>query len=106
VTPDPFDRPLDAMLERLRVHDIRYEWHTDQLDRWDLSCPICAASTTLREPYKGAAVTVRCDGGCHESRILAALAAEPHGYDAGLELAEAVSALAWRALELLESSCR
>ncbi len=75
--PDPFDRPLDAMLERLRVHAIRYQWHADQLDRWDTTCPICVEPATLREPY-----------------------------DAGLELAEAASAVAWRALELLEASCR
>lgn len=104
--PDPFDRPLDTLLERLRAHGIGYMWHADQLDRWDTSCPICGEPMTLREPYKGAAVAIRCDNGCHESRMVAALATEPNRRDEGLDLAEAASEIAQRALKLVETSCR
>jgi hypothetical protein len=106
VRPDPFARPLDATLERLRAHGITYRCHIDHLDRWVTFCPICGDSLTLREPYVGAAVAVRCDGGCHESRIVGALAAEPSPHDEGLDLAEAVADIARRAIELLEDRCQ
>jgi hypothetical protein len=104
--PDPFDRPLDATLERLRVHRIAYRPHYADIDRWITSCPICAEELVLHEPYIGSPVTVRCASLCHEQRIVAALAAEPPRFDEGLALAEGASEIAHRALELLEESCR
>jgi hypothetical protein len=103
---DPFARPLDATLERLRVHGIPYRGDYSDIDRWLTSCPVCAEELLLHEPYLGAPVTVRCASQCHESRIVAALAAEPHSQDAGLDLAEGVSEIAHRALDLLEERCR
>lgn len=103
---DPFDRPLDAMLERLRVHGITYGRPGTEIDRWVTSCAVCGQPMMLHEPYLGSPVTVRCSAGCHESRVVRALAAEPHRYDEGLDLAEDASAAAWRALDLLEQACR
>jgi hypothetical protein len=104
--PDPFSRPLDAVLERLRVLRLGYRPHPDDLERWIATCPICGNEMILRENYVGAAVTVICGHGCHETRIVAALAAEPRCYDEGPALAEDASDIAHRALELLEESCR
>lgn len=75
--PDPFDRPLDALLERLRIHGRRYRPHPHDLERWIATCPVCGNEMGLREPYVGAAVSVVCGHGCHETRIVHALAAEP-----------------------------
>jgi hypothetical protein len=105
--PDPFDRPLDALLERLRIHQLSHRPHPDDLERWIATCPCCGNEMVLREPYIGAAVTVICGHGCHETRIIAALAADPLiPGSQGLDLAEDASAIAQRALELLEASCR
>jgi hypothetical protein len=103
---DPFDRPLDAALERLRVHNLAYRPHHADVDRWIATCPLDGEEMTLHEPYVGSWVTVRCAGGCHEARIIAALAAEPQQPDQGLDRAEETSDIAWRALELAESLCR
>jgi hypothetical protein len=104
--PDPFDRPLDATLERLRILGLPYRPHFAHVDRWVAVCPCCQGELHLREPFVGSAVTVSCDGGCHESRIVAALAAEPPNYDVGLSLAEEASDIAHRALEIAEQPCR
>jgi len=105
--PDPFDRPLDATLERLRVHSLAYRPHFDLVDAWLATCPIDGEELLLHEPYVGAAVTILCAGGCHESRIVHGLAAEPsYSSIQGLDLAEDVSSIAHRALELVESLCR
>jgi hypothetical protein len=101
----PEDRPLDVTLERLRVHAIAYRPDYADIARWLSECPICSEELLLHEPYVGAPVTVRCSGGCHETRIVAALAAEPRR-DEGIALAEAASGVAHRALELLEESCQ
>ncbi|HEY4429235.1 MAG TPA: hypothetical protein VGN08_13615 [Solirubrobacteraceae bacterium] len=75
---DPFERPLDALLERLRVHSIAYRPDFEAVDRWRTSCPCCSGELILHEPYVGSAVVVRCvEGECHESRIVDALAARP-----------------------------
>lgn len=100
------DRPLDALLERLRWHELAYRPHHDDVERWIATCPSCGNEMVLREAYPGAPVTVICGHGCHESRIVAALAAEPRPDDEGLALAEDASEIAHRALELLEESCQ
>jgi hypothetical protein len=107
--PDPFERPLDALLERLRVHGLDYR-PAKAWDTWTATCPVCGNSMLLRERFRGAAVELNCIwGGCHESRIVAALAEPPgiSGEDA-LQLAEGLSAVAHRALALLEGvpSCQ
>jgi hypothetical protein len=104
--PDPFDRPLDACLERLRVHGIPYRPDFAEIDRWIARCPVCADELLLHEPYRGSAITVRCGGGCHESRIVEGLAAAPRRPDEGLDIAEQASDIAHNALELLERSWR
>lgn len=103
---DPFDRPLVALLERLRWHELDYRCLVDDLQLWRATYPCCRGETTLREPFRGGPVTIRCAGlGCDETRIVAALAAAP-GRGDGLDLAEGASAIAHRALELLERSCQ
>jgi hypothetical protein len=104
--PDPFDRPLDTLLERLRVQGISYGSDPEQIDRWITSCLICGNRTMLFEPYVGGPVTIRCVDACDEARIVAALAVEPHGHDEGLDLAEQATVIARRALGLVEASCR
>jgi hypothetical protein len=105
--PDPFDRPLDVLIERLRWHELGYRWSEDDLRLWRAICPCCRDEMTLRESYVGGPVSIRCAGlGCDETRVVAALAAEPYRPEEGLDLAEGMSALAHRALELLESRCR
>jgi hypothetical protein len=102
--PDPFERPLDALLERLRIHGLDYRPHRTDVECWLADCPVCGSQMLLRERYIGAPAEARCTfGGCHESRIVAALA-EPPGISAevALELAEQASAIAHRALAQLE----
>jgi hypothetical protein len=103
---DPFDRPLDCLLERLRFHELAYRPKHDDIERWITSCPICGEELLLHEPFVGSAVTVRCAGSCHETRIVGRLAAEFCRPDLALELAEQVSRVAHRALELLEARCQ
>jgi hypothetical protein len=103
---DVFDRPLDATLERLRVHGLAYRPHFDRVDAWIATCPVDGEELLLHEPYLGSPVVVRCTGECHESRIIAALAAPPYDPGPGLGLAEEAAAIAHRALELAESLCQ
>jgi hypothetical protein len=103
--PDPFDRPLDTVLELLRVHQLAYRPHHEDVERWIAECPICRDEMALRESYVGGPVTIICRQLCHESRIASALASEPRPAE-GLDLAEAASRIAHQALALVESSCR
>jgi hypothetical protein len=76
---DPFDRPLDALLERMRRHGIAYRPDLGALDVWLATCPVCGGSLALRlvERGMGGPVAITCVNGCHESRVFAALAAAP-----------------------------
>jgi hypothetical protein len=77
--PDPFDRPLDALLERMRWHKLIYRWDIRDLTVWHAPCPVCGGCLALRlvERYVGGPVSITCVNDCHESRIVAALAAAP-----------------------------
>ena len=98
---DPWARPLDCVLERLREHNLDYRPHPDDVERWRATCPCCGNELGLREPYIGSAVEVVCGFGCHVSRIIDALAREPKG-DSSLVLAEEAADLARRAIRLAE----
>ena len=101
---DPFDRPLDALLERMRWHSLEYRPHPGHVDRWVADCPVCdaqwpalelvehpsVARPLLAEEFVGGPVSAICMNGCHESRIIAALAATPkqaQGKDASRQAA-------------------
>jgi hypothetical protein len=98
---DPFERPLDATLERLRAHGQDYRPHPHDLERWRATCPSCGNEMELRERHIGAAVEVVCGLGCDVSRIIDALAREP-SRDSSLVLAEEAANLARRAIRLAE----
>jgi hypothetical protein len=78
--PDPFDRPLDALLERIRWHGLDHTGDPEAIDAWVAPCPVCGCGRpALRfvERYVGGPVSITCVSGCHETRIVAALAAAP-----------------------------
>jgi hypothetical protein len=105
---DPFARPLDAALERMRVHSLGYTPHPGDIRRWVGRCPSCREyALVLHEPFVGGSVSVTCGRSCDESRIIAGLAAAPEVLsDHALELAEQGADLARRAIELADRSCR
>ena len=110
--PDPFARPLDHALERLRAHQLPYVGDAARLHVWRAVCPCCRVPNwmlTLRERGRGGAIDLRCAAGCKDAEVRAALerdptegrieAAEARAADA-LELAEQAREIAVRALEL------
>ena len=100
--------PVDRVLELLRAAGLPYKWHDTQLSRWDSTCPACLTGTwNLTIIDRGSAVDLRCRDRCSEEQILSALKERPRLLTtqererAALELAEAASAIAHRALELV-----
>jgi hypothetical protein len=97
---------LDRTLELLRAAGLPYRWHETQLSRWDSCCPRCLSGTwDLTIVDRGQTVALRCQGGCTEQQIVEALQERPALLEA-LELAEAASELAHRALKLAEEAAR
>ena len=102
---------LDRTLELLRAAGLPYKWHPTQLNRWDSCCPRCLSGEwDLTIIDRGQTVALRCRGGCTEEQIVEALQERPallvaqDGENKALELAEAASALAHRALKLAEEA--
>jgi hypothetical protein len=98
---------VDRLLEMLRSADLPYRWHPTQLSRWDSTCPACVTGEwNLTVIDHGPTVTLRCRNGCREREIVKALRERPallvaqEREQVALELAEAVSSLAHRALDL------
>jgi len=112
---DPFARPLDHALERLRVHGLPYSGHPERVSVWRSVCPSCRIGEwclTLREHGHGGSIDLRCSVGCTDSEIRVALERDPA--ERRIEAAEAREARAWevvgqlrtltvRALELVAS---
>lgn len=97
---DPFDRPLDRALERLRTHGLPYRGDAARLNIWHAICPFCRApawALTLREHGHGGSIELRCAAGCDQVDIAAALDATPAAWR--IEAAEARSAEALRLAE-------
>jgi len=99
--------PLDRVLELLRDAALPYRWHESQLSRWDSTCPSCVAGEwNLTIIDHGSSVTVRCRSGCSEKQVVQSLKKRPalrvaqEREEVALELAEAGSAIAHRALKL------
>ncbi len=100
--PDPFARPLDRVLERLRAHGLPYRGDERHLSTWHAVCPFCRVpdwTLALREHGYGGSIALRCVAGCTEADIHRALEREPA--EAGIENAEARAA---EALELAEQA--
>jgi hypothetical protein len=110
--PDPFSRPLDHALERLRVHGLIHRGDAERFNTWHAVCPSCrvpAWTLLLREHGHGGSIDLRCAAGCTEHDIRDALERDPAGArieaaDAkaaeALALAEEAHDLAARSLEL------
>ncbi len=102
--PDPFARPLDALLQRLREAGLPYYWSQTDLKIWKAVCPSCRApewGLSVRESYVGGQVTVRCAGGCSDGEIRTALDAAAREVDPyALELAVQARDIAEAALAL------
>lgn len=95
--PEPFDRPLDHALERLRTHGLPYRGDAARLNTWHAVCPFCrvpAWTLTLREHGHGGSIDLRCTAGCDPADIAAALDADPAAWR--IEAAEAREAVAWK----------
>jgi hypothetical protein len=79
---DPWQRPLDRILLALREWCLdAYRAHPERLGLWSSFCPACHSfdrrTLAVREPHRGAAVSLWCRRGCSEGAILAALYPEP-----------------------------
>lgn len=112
---DPFARPLDRALERLRAHGLPYCGDATHFHTWHAVCPHCrvpAWTLTLREYGHGGKIGLRC-AGCESADVAAALEADPAARR--IEAAQAREAEAWalvaelrvlaaRALELAAAS--
>jgi hypothetical protein len=93
---DPFARPLDHALERLRAHGLPYRADPTRFDTWHAVCVFCrvgAWTLTLRERGVGGEINLRCAAGCSDGEIRQVL--ERHPADAQIEAAEAGTAEAW-----------
>lgn len=108
---EPIRRPLDAILLGLRAHSIGYRPDLERPDRWTADCPLCRTlgSLALTEHGDGRAASIRCSTGCDESKIIAALAAEPAGViveqlELALRAADDARALAADALQRLAAA--
>lgn len=109
---DPFARPLDRALERLRVHGLPHRADAEHFNTWHAACPSCRVpdwTLLLREHGRGGSIDLRCVAGCAEHEIRDALERNPaeariEAADAraveALELAEQARDLAARALAL------
>jgi hypothetical protein len=110
---DPFARPLDHALERLRIHGLPHRADAEHVHTWHAVCPSCrvpAWTLLLREHSHGGSIDLRCAAGCAEHDIHGALERDPaeariEAADArateALELVEEARDLAARALELV-----
>jgi hypothetical protein len=100
---DVFAQPLDACLLQLRAAGLRYR-STDDLKIWTSNCPACrwpGYSLTIREPYVGGPITLRCDSRCSDGEIRAALDVAAREIDPfALEIAEDAARIAAQAVEL------
>lgn len=105
---DPFGRPLDHALERLRTHGLPYGGDAARINTWHAVCPFCrvpAWTLTLREHGHGGSTDLRCASSCNQADIAAALDADPAGWR--IEAAEAHEAVAWEIIaELLALAVR
>ena len=100
--PDPFARPLDHALERLRVHELPYRADVRRFDIWQSVCPSCLVGDwmlTVRERGLGGEINLRCAAGCGEIDIRRALERDPA--DARVEALEASADEAWAICENL-----
>jgi hypothetical protein len=94
--PDPFARPLDHALERLRAHGLPYRGDAVRFNTWRAVCPFCrvpAWTLVLREHGQGGSIDLRCASGCDQADIATALGADPAAWR--IEAAEAHEAVAW-----------
>jgi hypothetical protein len=99
---DPFARPLDRALQRLRAHGLPYKADGTRVDVWRAVCPFCRVpdwTLSLREHGYGGPLALQCAAGCTEPEINRALDQEPA--EARIEAAEARAA---EALELAEQA--
>ena len=115
---DPFARPLDHALERLRAHALPYRADVEHLTTWHAVCPACrvaAWTLLLREHGRGGSVALRCAAGCDEADIRTALERDPAEHQIetaearaaeALTIAERARDLAARALELAATAQR
>jgi hypothetical protein len=90
---DPFARPLDHALERLRVHGLPHHADAEHFNTWHAACPSCrvpAWTLLLREHGHGGSIDLRCAAGCAEHDIRDAL--ERHPAEARVEAADARAA--------------
>jgi hypothetical protein len=103
---DVFAQPLDATLLALRVAGLPYQW-TDDLKVWRAVCPACrwpGYCLTIREPYIGGPISLRCESRCSDAEIRAALVAAAHEIDPfTLEIAEDARDVAEQALRAAEA---
>lgn len=94
---DPFARPLDRALLRLRVHGLPYRADERHTSTWAAVCPTCrvpAWTLGIREHGYGGSIDLGCSTGCESADIAAALEADPAVWR--IEAAEAREAEAWR----------
>lgn len=101
---DPFSRPLDHALERLRTHGLPHRGDTRHFHTWRAVCPSCRVpdwTLTLRERGYGGPIVIRCAVGCSETEVNDALAREPA--EARIEAAEVREAHAWEIAEQLRT---
>jgi hypothetical protein len=101
---NPFSRPLDRALERLRAHRLPHRGHPTRFDTWSAVCPACRTpdwTLTLRERGYGGVIDVRCVAGCTSAEIHGALERDPS--EARVEAAEAREAQAWEIVEELRA---
>jgi len=92
--------PLDVALRRLREHRLLYRWDEKDLRSWWATCPCCRADAwtlRLREPYRGAPISLYCESGCSHVEVRAALEQTP--VHPRIEALECSEAQAWRIAE-------
>ena len=106
--PDPFARPLDHALERLRAHGLPYRANEHRFDTWQAVCPSCLVgdwTLTLLERRVGGEIRLGCGAGCDEREVRRAL--ERDAAEARLDAAEARTAEVWAiAMRLREVAVR
>jgi hypothetical protein len=109
------DWSLDVVLQQLREHRLVYEWDQSDLKVWHAVCPVCRAhpgcctgewTLRLREPWRGGPISLACTTGCEDTKVRAALAADPDSIKLAdaLRLAEDARSVAAKALQLLSTA--
>jgi endogenous inhibitor of DNA gyrase (YacG/DUF329 family) len=71
--PDPFGRPLDAVLMGLRLLGIDYHQDVERHDRWWAACPACQGGVVRVTELEHDHVEAYCDRRCQERDVIATL---------------------------------